>query len=118
MSSVSVADMFERAAERLLAEDPDLERGRMFGSVGLKTGGKVFAMLVRGTLVVKLPAARVDELVTSDAGWPFDPGHGRVMKEWVCLRPGGEQMCEAYAREARAFVEHRADQAAPRERRG
>jgi len=54
MVSVSVADMFERAAERLLAEDPDLERGRMFGSVGLKTGGKVFAMLVKGALVVKV----------------------------------------------------------------
>jgi hypothetical protein len=32
---------------------------------------------------VKLPRERVDELVEAGAGHRFDPGHGRLMKEWV-----------------------------------
>lgn len=39
------------------------ERGittsRMFGASGLKVGGKVFALLVKGRLVVKLPRERI-----------------------------------------------------------
>jgi len=56
-----------------------------------------------GELVVKLPAARVDELVEAGAE-RFDANKGRPMREWVRLRPAGEQQCEAYAAEARAFV--------------
>src|SRR3954447_16615859 len=45
-------------------------------------------MFPRGELVVKLPKARVDELVDAGAGRRFDPGHGRVMKEWIVVAPG------------------------------
>jgi TfoX/Sxy family transcriptional regulator of competence genes len=38
---------------------------RMFGSDGLKVDGKVFALSVRGGLVVKLARARVEGLVAS-----------------------------------------------------
>jgi hypothetical protein len=61
-------------------------------------------MLVRGDLVVKFPADRVAGLMESGDGRPFDPGHGRVMKEWVALRPADESTCEDYVREARVFV--------------
>ena len=40
---------------------------RAFGATSLKTDGKIFAMLVKDRLVVKLPAARVDALV--EEGW-------------------------------------------------
>jgi hypothetical protein len=50
----------------------------------LKLEGKIFAMLSsKGELVAKLPKARMDELVRARQGKAFDPGHGRVMKEWV-----------------------------------
>ncbi len=80
----------------------------MFGSVGLTTRGKVFAMVVKGELVVKLPSERVSELLESGAGRPFDPGHGRIMKEWIALRPSDDSGCEGYVREARTFVEAQA----------
>jgi hypothetical protein len=53
---------------------------------------------------VKLPRERVDELVEAGAGHRFDPGHGRLMKEWVALRPADEEACTAYVTEARRFV--------------
>jgi hypothetical protein len=58
---------------------------RRFGANGLRTKGKIFAMMAQGTLVVKLPAARVDAIVSAGNGERFDPGHGRIMKEWVAL---------------------------------
>ncbi len=74
--------------------------GRAFGSNALKADGKIFAMCVRGKLVVKLPKARVDELVTSGKGSYFDPGHGRLMKQWVSIDaprlPWTELVREAY----------------------
>jgi|SRR3954463_8104023 hypothetical protein len=60
--------------------------GKGFGSSGLKADGKIFAMLsARGQFVVKLPKARVDELVTGGIGERFDPGKGRLMKEWLAV---------------------------------
>ncbi len=78
-------------------------RRRAFGADALKTGGKIFAMVAQGTLVLKLPAARVEALVAQGRGARFDPGHGRVMREWIALS-GGEGEWLALAREARAFV--------------
>jgi hypothetical protein len=40
-------------------------------------------MEVKGKLVVKLPAGRASELANSRAAKQFDPGHGRLMKEWI-----------------------------------
>jgi len=77
--------------------------GRKFGSNGLRVNGKLFAMLVRGSLVVKLPKARVDALVGEGRGTPFDPGHGRRMKEWVTVAPGAADWVDL-AREAWRFV--------------
>ena len=86
-----------------LAGDRHVTRGRMFGSTGLKVNGKVFAMLVKGKFVAKLPGERVDQLVASGAGAYFDPGHGRLMKEWVTLA-GAEDQWIDLAKEARCFV--------------
>jgi hypothetical protein len=52
----------------------------------LKVNGKIFAMFGRGRLVVKLPKERVDEMVEARKAERFNPGHGRLMKEWAALR--------------------------------
>lgn len=76
-----------------------VSEGRMFGSAGLKFAGKVFAMEVKGRLVVKPPAARVDALVAAGAQ-RFDPGHGRLMREWASVAAGPGWDWLALAREA------------------
>jgi len=66
-------------------------------------GGKIFVMMVRGTLVLKLPKVRVDELVEAGKGAHFDPGHGRLMKEWLALA-GSKPPWLELSREAYRFV--------------
>jgi TfoX/Sxy family transcriptional regulator of competence genes len=79
--------------------------GRGFGSSGqLKVEGKIFAMLVRGRLVVKLSKGRVDELVEAGEGERFDAGKGKPMREWFALSPASKKQWPALANEALAFV--------------
>ncbi len=79
--------------------------GTGFGASGLKVGGKIFAMLAsKGEFVVKLPPQRVDALIASGDGERFDPGHGRLMKEWVAIIPTSEADWLPLAQEAKAFV--------------
>jgi TfoX/Sxy family transcriptional regulator of competence genes len=76
-----------------------------FGSSGqLKVNGRIFAMLVRGALVLKLPAVRVDELVTSGQGSYFDAGKGKPMREWFVLSPKSSKPWRPLAEEAFHFV--------------
>jgi len=75
-----------------------------FGSSALKVDGKIFAMLVKDWLVVKLPEHRVDTLVTLGEGERYDPGGGRFMKEWVTIGPQAHEQWLDLAREALAFV--------------
>lgn len=88
---------------RTFEKDREVTVGKMFGSAGLKVNGKVFAMVVKGKLVAKLPKPRVDELVASGDGEPFDPGHGKLMKEWVSVSSRKPSWLEL-AREAHRFV--------------
>ena len=80
---------------------------RAFGSTSLKTDGKIFAMLVKDRLVVKLPAPRVDALVGEGVGEPFDPGHGRIQKEWLSVGGADPEQWHALANESEAFVAKR-----------
>ena len=77
---------------------------RSFGAGALKIDGRIFAMLTDGRLVVKLPAGRVEELASAGEGARFDPGHGRIMREWLSLAPGSRVDWRGLAGEGLAFV--------------
>jgi hypothetical protein len=80
-----------------------LEPGWGEGNFVLKVGGKIFAILGSARLVVKLPKARVDEIVGDGEGERFDPRRdGRVMKEWLVAGRTRDWM--QLAKEAHAFV--------------
>jgi hypothetical protein len=108
------AERWERLVERVLAAGEatygnaagdGAKRG--FGSTSLKTGGKMFAMLAHERLVVKLPAKRVEELEASGVGRRFDPGHGRLQREWLEVADDAFELWLALATEAEAFVARR-----------
>jgi hypothetical protein len=77
---------------------------RRFGSSALKVNGSIFAMLARDELVLKLPRARVRELIAEGAGRPFDAGKGTPMKEWVVVADPDPEARRELAEEAFAFV--------------
>jgi hypothetical protein len=99
-------ECFAKVVEAFLG-NPEviLPSGRGFGSSGLRVRSKIFAFLSsKGEFVVKLPRARVDALITAGAGDRYDPGHGRLMKEWGAIAPTAEASWLPLAREALTFV--------------
>jgi len=84
--------------------DEGVSSGAMFGSRGLKTSKRVFAMEVNGRLVVKLSPERAAELRAKRLAEAFDPGHGRPMKQWVAVSRAARIDWLELARESLAFV--------------
>lgn len=95
---------FRRVAAELGGErGVTLERGWGAGNVVLKVKGKIFAMLIGDAVVLKLPKARVDDLVERALGTRFDPKkNGREMKEWIVLESPTNAV--DLARDAHDFV--------------
>ena len=92
---------------RALAGEPGVEVGagrRGFGSGTLQVGGRIFAMISHGRLVLKLPSERVAALIATGTGAPFDAGKGTPLAEWVCLDDADDATWRDVAREAVQFV--------------
>jgi hypothetical protein len=81
-----------------------IAQSRMFGSTGLTIHGKVFAILYKERLVLKLPKDRVEALVRARQGEYFDPGHGRISKGWVSIQPEAKADWLSLSQEAKDFV--------------
>lgn len=81
--------------------------GGGFGRTALRFENKIFAMFVRGRLVVKLPKDRVDALVADGEGVRFDANKGTPMKEWFSLDPESVTAWLPLAREALDFARRR-----------
>ena len=97
----------ERAYDRIVDEvgtRPGVGAGRILSSEGLHYRGKYFVAPNRNGLLVKLPADRVVELVDDGTGVPFETGRGRVMREWVVIRPEHRRRWRSIALEALAFA--------------
>ena len=95
--------LFERIAAGL-RQDRAVTESRMFDARVLKVNAKVFAMLVKGALVIKLPPERVTRLLAEGRGQAFDPGHGRIMKAWISIPQDRRGTWGALAEEARESV--------------
>ena len=98
-----VETMLAQGAATYGADGPQ----QAFGATSLKTNGKIFAMLVKDLLVVKLDRRRVEELVDAGKGQRFDPGHGRVQKEWLAVDSDSDDVWFDLATESEAFVAKR-----------
>jgi hypothetical protein len=108
MTAAAAATPEQRYAElvaALIGRPGVSQEGRGFGSSALKVRGKMFATLSsKGAFVVKLPRPRVDALVAAGEGTPFEPGPGRVMREWLELDRESGQEWASLAEEAMSFV--------------
>lgn len=99
-----VEERFLRAVAPL-DHDADVEAGTGFGGgPGRRVHGHIFAMLVHGELVVKLPRHRVADLVASGVARPYDAAKGRPMHEWASVPAVHPDTWPALVREAYAFL--------------
>jgi len=101
-AAAAYATLVRRFADQPRITLPSSKRGK-FGSNALKVDGKIFAMLVRGALAVKLPLAEVQSAAIAGRGEPLSMGRGRVMKEWLLVNEPPRRWYPI-AERARAFV--------------
>jgi hypothetical protein len=82
--------------------DPAVQRSTMMGRPCVRLDGRFFASLDRrtGALLVKLPAARVGELIADGVGEPFAPA-GRVFRQWVAIGKPDRERWQRLLTEAR-----------------
>jgi hypothetical protein len=82
-----------------------VEAGTGFGgSPGRRVDGRIFAMLIRDELVVKLPTQRVTSLIEAGDARPFDAGKGTPMREWASVPVADPDRWPELVAEAYAFV--------------
>ena len=99
-------DRYEDLVDALVGADgvTPPRGGGGFGRSALRFQNKIFAMFVRGRLVVKLPAERVEELIAAGEGVHFDANKGTPMREWLSLDPDSARPWLALATEALDFA--------------
>jgi hypothetical protein len=97
--------LFWDLVDELRLEDPRVEAGTIMGGRCARVAGEFLALVdFKGSgLVVKLPAARVQELIRSGVGAPFAPA-GRVFREWVAIATADPSLWRSLLHEGVAFV--------------
>jgi hypothetical protein len=104
--ALSPEERFQDLVDELVGTDgvTPPRGGGGFGRSGLRFQNRIFAMFVRGRLVLKLPAPRVDALVAAGEGAHFDANKGTPMREWLSLDPASGLPWLPLAAEALEFA--------------
>jgi hypothetical protein len=102
---MTAEELFWRLAAELQAADSRVQEGTIMNGRCLRAGEEFLALVdYKGSgLVVKLPKARVAELIDSGVGRPFAPA-GRVFKEWLSVPKPDRKLWLTLMREGIAFV--------------
>ena len=98
-------ELFWSLATELMVSDSRVEEGTIMGGRCLRVSGEFLALVDHRNsgLVVKLPRARVDELIAAGTGQPFAPA-GKVFREWVSVPEPDRRLWRNLLGEGIAFV--------------
>lgn len=98
-------EVFWELIHELRAEDPRIEEGTIMGGRCARVAGEFLALVdfKDSGMVVKLPRARVEELIARGSGRPFAPA-GKVFREWVSVPQRDRRRWRSLLREGVAFV--------------
>ena len=105
--ALSAEDLFWQLAAELQEQDPRVVEGTIMNGRCLRVGKEFLALVdYKGSgLVVKLPKARVAELIEAGLGKPFGPA-GKVFGEWVSVATPDRRRWRDLLREGIEFVGH------------
>lgn len=97
--------LFWQLASELARDDERIVEGTIMNGRCLRVGAEFLALVdFKGSgLVVKLPRARVAELIESGQGQPFAPAK-RVFKEWLSVPEPNRRRWRLLLREGVEFV--------------
>jgi hypothetical protein len=103
--TTSPDELFWQLAAELQRADPRVQEGRIMSGRCLRVGEEFLALVdYKGSgLVVKLPKARVAELIEADVGKPFAPA-GKIFKEWLSVPTPDRRLWRELLREGVEFV--------------
>ena len=87
-----------------VADRHDVTLGRALSNLGLMTGGKLFAFMKDGDLVLKLPVARIDALIERLDATRFERGQDTPVREWVVVPAAASGEWPELTREACDFA--------------
>ncbi len=98
-------DLFWELIDGFQTGDPRVEEGTIMGGKCARVAGEFLGLVdFEGFgLVVKLPKARVAELIEQGHGQPFAPA-GKVFKEWVSIPKRDGHRWRSLLQEGIAFV--------------
>jgi hypothetical protein len=98
--------LFWQLAAELQREDPRIHESTIMNGLCLRVGDEFLALVdYKGSgLVVKLPKARVAELIDAGVGEPFGPA-GKVFKEWLSVPTPDRRLWRELLLEGMAFVD-------------
>lgn len=102
---IDAETLFWSLADELRRGDPRIVEGTIMNGRCLRVGKEFLALVeFKGSgLVVKLPKARVAELIAAGTGRPFAPA-GKVFAEWVSVPKPDRRRWRALLREGVAHV--------------
>ncbi len=74
------------------------------GAQGIKYNNKMFIMFYKGDLVIKLSPERIQQLIETGDGLPFDPGTGKPMKDRVLILSAKKELWISLCEESKEYV--------------
>jgi hypothetical protein len=74
------------------------------GAQGIKYNKKMFIMFYKGDLVIKLSPERIQQLIDTGDGMPFDPGTGKPMKDRVLITRSKRNLWISLSEESKEHV--------------
>ena len=96
----SMSDVYAEVKAHF-ANDSEVEVLKGRGAQGIKKDGKLFAMFMKGDLLVKLPGHRVKEIINTGDGVLYDPGTGKPMNNRVLIPASNKDTWIKYSIEAK-----------------
>lgn len=82
------------ALEALLADEPRVQAGKMFGFPAFYTGGRLLACAVHEGIALKLPEPMAQALIEDGRASPFRPLDKFAMRSWIMLACLPEELAE------------------------